>query len=425
MPGGYDVRAWRHEQSPAEELGRLSPLEFLARKFEDAKLDSVFMADVISAHFIKQGDVFMGNPYEPATALGALASVTERIGLIGTFSTTWNHPFTLARQLQALDVLSDGRAGWNIVTSSFAAENYGEELPDKEARYERAFEVVEVIQKLWGAWSDKAVIADRASGDWVDPALIQDVHFEGEHVKVDGFLNQRRSPQGHPVLVQAGQSPSGVRFGSAVADIIYTAQPSQSHAIEFAHQYRAALTETGRNPEHVKIVPGIVPYIADTEAEAQELFHEMDQFLDFDVVRAKFAAQYGVNLDNIDLDEKVPLERFDTLDHTSSRGVTYRSQVEGLGWTLRQMLVSSASSGGHLVAVGTADQVADTMIDWFEKGACDGFNLNAPLVPETVNSVVEKLVPELRDRGYFREEYEGTTLREHLGIPVPPAWDAQ
>lgn len=411
--------------SPAEDLGRLGPLEFLARKYEEAKLDSVFMADVISAHFIKQGDVFMGNPYEPATALSALASVTERIGLIGTFSTTWNHPFTLARQLQALDVLSDGRAGWNIVTSSFAAENYGQELPDKEARYRRAFEMVEVMQKLWAAWSDRAVIADRATGNWVDPDLVQEVHFEGEQIKVDGYLNQRRSPQGHPVLVQAGQSPSGVRFGSAVADIIYTAQPSQSHAIEFAKQYRQALSETGRNPNHVKILPGIVPFIAETEADAQELFREMDQFLDFDAVRAKFSAQYNVNLDNLDLDEKVPLERFDTLDHTSSRGLAHKSQVEGLGWTLRQMLVNSASSSGHLVAVGTANQVADTMIDWFEKGACDGFNLNAPLVPATVNSVVEQLVPELRERGYFREEYEGTTLRDHLGLPHPPAWDEQ
>jgi len=425
MPGGYDQRAWRHAGSPAEDLGKLSPLEVIAQKYEAAKLDSIFIADVISASYILDGDVFMGNPYEPASAMGALASSTDRIGLIGTFSTTWNHPFTLARQLQALDVLSDGRAGWNIVTSSRAEENYGSVLPPKEERYRRAAEVVEAMRQLWAAWSDKAVIADRESGNWVDPALIRPIDFEGEFVKVQGFLNQRRSPQGHPVLAQAGQSPDGVRFGSAVADLIYTAQPSREHAIDFRMKYREALSSVGRNPDHVKITPGLVPYVAETETEAQELFRAMDRFTDFEAAKAKFTAEYRVDLSGLDLDEPIPLERFDTLDMTSSRGGTYREMTEGNGFTLRQILVNASSSSGHLVAVGTASQVADTMIDWFESDACDGFSLNAPLVPETVDSICELLVPELRSRGYFREEYTGTTLRDHLGLPIPPAWDEQ
>lgn len=423
MPGGYDARAWRHPDSPAEDLGTFTPILEIARAYEAAKLDAIFVADIITGAPIPNGDVFLGSPYEPITALSALSAVTERIGLIGTFSTTWNHPYTLARQLQALDVLSGGRAGWNIVTSGGAQEHYGSALPSRDERYRRAEEVVEVVRALWGAWSDSAVIADRRSGDWVRPGSIQPIDFEGEFATVQGFLNQRRSPQGHPVLVQAGQSPSGLNFGAANGDLIYTAQPVLQKSVAYYAAYKERLGQLGRDPEQTKIIPGIVPYIADTQKEAEELFHSLDEFVDFDAARARFEAAYRVDLSDIDLDEKVPQERFQT-DAEDSRIASYSEMAAELGFTLRRLLVDSVASQGHLVVVGTASTIADTMIEWFDGRACDGFSLNAPLVPSSVAGICEGLVPELRERGYFRSEYTGSTLREHLGIPVPPAWDA-
>jgi FMN-dependent oxidoreductase (nitrilotriacetate monooxygenase family) len=426
LPGGYDWRAWRLPGSRSEELGQLEIIAEIAQAYERAKLDSIFIADIVSARPLLEGDVKMGSPYEPITALSALASVTSRIGLIGTLSTTFNHPFTVARQLGALDVLSNGRAGWNIVTSSRAEENYGIEMPSKEDRYRRALEFVSVVKQLWSAWSDDAVINDRASGRWVDSALINGIEHEGEFFKVDGFTNQRRSPQGSPVLVQAGQSSGGLNLGAEVAEAVYTAQPQREKAIEYYADYKTYVASKGRKPEHTKILPGLVPYVGVTDAEAKELQNDLAQFLDFDKARSEFVTEYDLDLDDIDLDERIPVERFgDKNDDTAgTRFMAYRHLAVEEGYTLRELLVNRSSVGGHLMLSGTPSKIADTMVDWFESRACDGFSLNAPAIPSSVTQICELLVPELQSRGYFREEYEGSTLREHLGLPVPPAWDA-
>ncbi len=427
LPGGYDSRAWRLEGSRAEELGQLGIAMDITKAYEAAKLDSVFIADTISAMPLLNGDVKFASPYEPMTTLAALASVTTNIGLIGTFSTTWNHPFTLARQLQSLDVLSNGRAAWNVVTSSRAEENYGTDLPSKEDRYRRAAEVVEAVTRLWAAWSDDAVITDRETGRWIDPELIQPVNFHGEFVSTEGFMNIRRSPQGAPVIVQAGQSSGGLDLGASVAEAVYTAQPDRQHSMDYYKAYKENIAKKGRNPEHTKLLPGLVPYIGDTEAEAREFRNSLQGFVDYDLHRKEFTEAYDIRLDDLELDDHIPLERFEGKndDNTSTRFTAFRDLAVEHGYSLRELLIHRASSGGHLSLVGTASQVADTMIDWFENRACDGFSLNAPAIPVSVKQITEKLVPELQERGYFRTEYEGTTLRENLGLPIPAAWDKQ
>lgn len=427
LPGGYDWRAWRLPGSRAEELGTFDIAREIAQRYEAAKLDAVFIADIISARPLLEGDVKMGSPYEPITALSALASVTENIGLIGTLSTTFNHPFTVARQLAALDVLSNGRAGWNIVTSSRAEENYGVELPSKEDRYRRANEFVKVVKGLWSAWSDDAVIADRKTGRWVDPDLITSFEHQGEFFKVSGFTNQRRSPQGHPVLIQAGQSSGGLNLGAEIADAIYTAQPQREKAIEYYRDHKARIAAFGRNPDHTKILPGLVPYVGKTEAEARDLQNSLAEFLDYDKVRAEFQTQYGVQVDDLDLDERIPEERFEGKndDTAGTRFMAYRHLSVEEGYTLREILINRSSVGGHIFASGTASQVADTMVNWFEAHACDGFSINAPCIPHSIGPICDLLIPELQERGYARTEYTTSTLRGHLGLPHPSAWDRQ
>jgi FMN-dependent oxidoreductase (nitrilotriacetate monooxygenase family) len=427
LPGGYDDQAWRLEGSRSEELGTFELMAEITRKFEAAKLDSVFVADVISSKFLLESNVKMGSPYEPMTVLSALASITTHIGLIGTFSTTWNHPFTLARQLAALDILSDGRAGWNIVTSSMAEDNYGTEMPSKEARYHRALEFVGVVKELWSSWSDSAIVNDRERGVWVDPDRIRMLDHEGDHFKVAGCLNIPRSPQGHPVFIQAGQSSGGLNLGAAVADVVYTAQPQRSKAIEYYAEHKLRVMEKGRNPDHVQIIPGISPYIGSTDAEGREYQASIAEFIDYEIARVKFAEQYELDIADIDLDERIPVERFgDKNDDTAgTRFLAYRHLAVEDGYTLRQVLLNVESVGGHLVVAGSASTVADVMIDWYEHRACDGFSLNPPAIPGSIDQICDLLIPELQDRGYFRTEYEETTLRGHLGLPYPESWDVE
>lgn len=427
LPGGYDSMAWRLPGSRSEELGTLGIVCEIARRFEQAKLDSLFIADLVTAVPLLDGNVKLGNPYEPITALSALASVTERIGLIGTISTTFNHPFTVARQLAALDVLSGGRAGWNIVTSYRAAENYGIELPSKEARYRRAREFVNVVMGLWSAWSDDAVINDRKRGLWLDPSRIAGIEHEGEFFKVSGFTNQRRSPQGHPVLVQAGQSADGLDFGAEFGELIYTVQPQRDQSIQYYKEHKARIAAAGRNPDHVKILPGLVPYVGRTAAEARDLQHSLADFLDFEKVRADFQAQYKVRIDDLDLDECIPRERFEEAAGMTpdSRVHTYRALSLDGGVTLREILINRASVGGHIFVSGSVSQVADLMVDWFEAHACDGYSINPPAIPHSLGPICDLLIPELQNRGYARTEYEATTLRGHLGLPHPSAWNGR
>ncbi len=413
-PGYYNY-TWRGADSRAEEWGRLELISDLAGQAERACIDALFIADVTSAGPILAGDTKNASFYEPITALSALAGRTSRIGLIGTASTTFNHPYTLARQLAGLDLLSDGRAGWNIVTSWLGNENYGlDEMPDPADRYRRADEFVDVARRLWRSWEPDAVIADRATGRWMDPSRIHAIDHVGEFFSVRGPLAMRRSPQTGPVLVQAGSSGPGVDLGATHAELIYTAQPIRERSIEFYAMYKDVVESKGRPRDDVAILPGILPIIGRTEAEAREFAEELESLVDFEHARGYMQSSMRIRLDDLDLDDRIPPERFDDGRQTTSRSEIFRMRAVDQGFTLRELILDFSRSSGHLSVVGSASRVADLMVDWFESRACDGFSLNPPSVPEGYRRLCELLVPELQERGVFHADYPATTLRGNI-----------
>lgn len=424
-PGGYDARAWRLPSSRSGEIGRVGIVKSIAQRYEKAKLDSVFVADIPGADFLLDGDLALGSPYESISTMGALTSATEKIGIIGTLSTTYNQPFTIARQLAALDLLSGGRVGWNIVTSTFGAAAHGIALPAKADRYRRATEFVTLVRGLWSAWSDDAVVDDKQQGVWLEREKVKMLRHEGEFFKATGVANIPRSSQGHPVLVQAGQSPEGLDFGAQFAEVVYTTQPDREKAIQYYRDQKARVSRFGRDREHVKILPGIIPYVGRTDAEARDLFESIISFMDFQDLRERFQGMFSVNLHGVPLEKPVPAERFDVWKtHPSGpRILAYRAVAAKAGNTLRDLLINFSSAMGHNLVCGSAESIADQMISWFEGHACDGFSLNAPTFPDSVDGICEYLVPILQDRGYANHDYQASTLRGHLGLPHPPAWD--
>ncbi|WP_188755705.1 NtaA/DmoA family FMN-dependent monooxygenase [Microbacterium album] len=419
LPAGYHKDSWRLEGSRVEELGFLDFVADMTLLAEEAKLDAVFFGDIVTADTLLRGDVKMNGLYEPISVLSALAARTSRIGLIGTVSTTFSEPYNLARQILGVDHMSGGRAGWNIVTSSRGNQNFGlPEMPDPVDRYRRAQEYLEVVTKLWDSWERDAVIADRATGRWADASKLHRIDHQGEFFTVQGPLNMRPSVQGRPILVQAGSSGPGIDLGSSFADCIYTAQPDLARAQEYYREYKEIVASKGRNPAQVKILPGLVPIIGDTHAEAEELAELLASQIDMDYGRIQLEADHKLDLTGLELDDRVPAERFPEKLATSRSKIFMRKALEER-MTIRELIVESARGTGHGWFIGTASEVAEHMITWFNGAACDGFNINAPHMPGGMETMCRKLVPELQERGYFREDYEGTTLREHLGLDQP------
>ena len=419
LPAGYHKDSWRLEGSRAEELGFLEFVTELTLMAEEAKLDAVFFGDIVTADTLLRGDVKMNGLYEPITVLAALAARTSRIGLIGTVSTTFSEPYNVARQILGVDHMSAGRAGWNIVTSSRGNQNFGmPEMPDPVDRYRRAQEFLDVVTKLWDSWDPDAVIADRATGRWADASKLHRIDHHGEFFDVQGPINMRPSLQGRPILVQAGSSGPGIDLGSSFADCIYTAQPDKARAQEYYREYKEIVAGKGRDPRHVKILPGLVPIMGDTHAEAEELAEHLASQVDMEFGRVQLEADHKLDLSGLGLDDRVPAERFPERLATSRSKIFMRKALEE-GQTIRELIIESARGTGHGWFIGTAAEVADHMIDWFDDRACDGFNINAAFMPGGMEMMCRKLVPELQERGYFREEYEGTTLREHLGLELP------
>jgi FMN-dependent oxidoreductase (nitrilotriacetate monooxygenase family) len=420
---GHHEASWRHPDSGLERIDDITWYQEIARKAEAAKLDAVFLAD---------GPAWYGsahrpsNQFEPITLLTALATVTDKLGLISTASTSYYEPYNLARLFASLDRISGGRAGWNIVTtySEDAARNFGEEgvLPT-ETRYERAQEFLDTVTALWDSWEDDAVVADRDSGVYVDTTKVHPIDHAGAYLKVRGPLNAPRSPQGRPVYVQAGSSNDGRAFAARNAEAIFTAHQTLGDAQAFYTDIKSKARGIGRNPDHVLVLPGISPFIADTEQEAEELYHYFNSLTVPAYGLAQLEKVAGVPLHHLDLDEKVPAEVFGSagsvLDNNRSRKQVVANIVERDRPTLRELLHRLAGGRGHNVVHGTPTRIADTIQEWFENGAADGFNVMPPLYPQLLDAFTDKVVPILQDRGLFRTEYEGSTLREHYGLPRP------
>ncbi|MFI6443446.1 LLM class flavin-dependent oxidoreductase [Kitasatospora sp. NPDC050543] len=421
MGVGHHEAAWRHPRTDPEQAGDIAHFQRLAQQAEAASFDSVFLADGVEAR--SDGGWGLTSHFEPFTLLAALATVTERIGLIGTVSTGFTEPYNLARQFASLDHISHGRAGWNIVTSAGdrAAQNFSRSANQEHAvRYERADEFLDVVTALWDSWEDGALLLDRARGAFADQTKVHDIDHVGKHFQVRGPLNIPRSPQGHPLLVQAGSSADGKAFAARWAEAVFTAQQTLAEGQAFYADLKRQAGEAGRHPWQVKILPGVVPVLGSTEAEARALDEELDALINPARAVGVLSTVLGVDLTDHPLDEPLPpLPPLAEINGAKSRFELIRDLAERERLTLRQLVGRLGGGRGHQVVVGTPEQLADHIETWFGQGAADGFNIMPPVLPGGLTDFVEQVLPILRKRGLFREGYTGRTLREHYGLPRP------
>jgi FMN-dependent oxidoreductase (nitrilotriacetate monooxygenase family) len=422
MEAGHHEAAWRLPESNPRADFDLSHWIRLAELAEGAKFDALFLAD--GPALTGSGEFRPPGQLEPFTLLTALSQHTSRIGLIATVSSTYNEPYNLARRLASVDHVSGGRAGWNIVTSAGADEaaNFGfDDRPDHAARYQRADEFLTIAKALWDSWEPGAVLADKGSGRYADPSRLHAIDHDGPHFKVAGPLNVERPPQGHPLLVQAGSSEDGKTFAARHAEAIFTAHQTYDRAADFYRDIKARTSAAGRDPDALLVLPGIVPFIGSTEEEAAKLAREFDELRIPEYGLAQLAWNFEVDPSVFDLDAPLPdfiLAR-PKLEGSQSRSDLIIELAVRERLTVREVLSRLGGGRGHFTFVGTPDQAADTIVSWFEGGAADGFNIMAPALPSGLESFIEHVLPILRSKGLFREEYRGSTLRAHYGLPVP------
>lgn len=423
MATGHHVAAWRHPEVPADAGLDFKHYRHVARVAEAAKFDALFVADSVAA---ATGDIASrmarSDHFEPLTLLSALSAVTEHIGLIATATTTYNEPYHVARKFASLDHLSGGRAGWNLVTSDAAAEaqNFGRaEHVGHAERYSRAREFHQVVTGLWDSWADDAFTRDKASGEYYDPARLHVLNHQGEHFRVKGPLNVARSPQGQPVVVQAGSSEVGRDLAAQTAEVVFTAQTSLASAQAFYADLKGRLSAYGRAVDSLKIMPGVFIVVAETEALAKAKFESFQELVEPQVGVALLGRMLGnFDLSGYPLDGPLPeLPLTDSGQRSRQKLLTELADQENL--TLAQLGRRIAGGRGHYSLIGTPEQIADELQRWFEQGAADGFNVLVPHLPGGLEDVARLLVPELQRRGLFRTEYEGTTLRENLGLQRP------
>ncbi|MEU8436806.1 LLM class flavin-dependent oxidoreductase [Streptomyces sp. NPDC029216] len=421
MNAGHHDAAWRHPAASPERVTDLSYFQELARTAERGRLDSVFFADGLALWGKARYNALGG--FEPLTLLSAIAAVTSHIGLIATVSTTFNDPYNLARKFASLDHISGGRAGWNIVTSGTVEEarnfNRDEHL-EHGLRYERAREFLEVATKLWDSWEDDAVVLDKEGGIYADTDRLHPADHRGKHFSVAGPLNVPRSPQGHPLLVQAGSSEDGKEFAARYAEAVFTAQQTLADGQAFYKDLKSRLAGYGRAEEDLLVLPGVAPVIGSTEAEAKALERELTELQIPEYGLAQLSGMLGTDLTGLPLDGPLPeLPQERDINGNKSRFTLVAELARRDGLTLRELIARLGAGRGHRVHAGTPEQIADQLEEWFTQGAADGFNIMAPVLPTGLTDFVDHVVPLLQRRGLFRTEYTGTTLREHYGLPRP------
>ncbi len=422
MSTGHHEASWRLPESDPNANTKVAHYQQLARIAERGKLDSIFFAD--SPVLFGEVGRRPAGKLEPTVLLTAIAGATEKIGLIATASTTYNEPFNLARRFASVDWVSGGRAGWNVVTTAGpdAARNFGvDDQPAHAVRYERAAEFIEVAQKLWDSWDDDAIVADKAEGVWGDAGRIRTIDHEGKHFRVRGPLNVPRSPQGHPLIVQAGSSENGKNLAARYAEAVFTAHQTLADAQAFYTDLKARTAAIGRDPEGIKILPGIVPVIGATEAEALKLERELDELIKPEYAREQLAKTLRLAPEDLPLDRQLPadLPSEDEIEGAKSRYSLIVELARREQLTVRQLIGRLGGGRGHRTFAGTAEQVADAIQEWFDAGAADGFNIMPPVLPSGLETFVDQVVPILQERGLFRREYTASTLRGHYGLERP------
>ncbi len=413
---GHHVSGWRH---PDAEAGseNFDLLRRVAKQAEDAKFDMVFLADGLTSGV--DAHPSMVARFEPLTLLSALAMVTDKIGLAATASTTYGEPYHTARAFASIDHLSHGRAAWNIVTTSYArtANNFSKSHPEHDERYAVAEEFVDVVRGLWDSWDDDAFPKDKENGVYADPNKVHVLNHAGKYYSVQGPLNIPRSPQGHPVLIQAGSSGPGQDLAARIADIVFTAQQSLAEAQAFYASLKDRVVKAGRNPDSVAVMPGFMPVIGDSFEDAAEKLKELNRWTDIKSAMPLLEERIGHSLADYDLDG--PLPDLPISDQLRSRAELLRDLARRENLTIRDLALRVAAGRGHHIVLGTAEQIADRMQEWFEDKAADGFNVMPPYFPGGLEDFNRQVVPILQDRGLFRTEYTGSTLRDHLNIARP------
>ncbi len=423
MGDGHHIAAWRHPRVVDGAAHSLEHYVNLAKLAEAAKLDMIFFADSAAALIDPEFVVSYtsrGASFEPLTLLSALATQTSHIGLVATQTTTYNEPYHIARKFASLDLLSGGRAGWNLVTSAHGHEapNFNRETHVIfEERYERAHEFAKVVTGLWSSWQDDAFDRNKTTGRYFQPSKLHLSAHKGKHFQVKGPLNVPRSPQGSPVMVQAGSSEEGKELAAATAEVVFTAQQTLVDAQAFYTDLKGRLAAYGRAPDDLKIMPGVLVYVGRTKAEALEKFEALQALVLPEVGLSQLSLLIGADLSSYPIDGPVP-ELPVTNDHRSRQALLLE-QARREQLTIRELYLKVTGGRGHWQLIGTPESVADELEERFLQGGADGFNVMGPLLPDGLTDFITLVIPELRRRGLFRDQYEGRTLRANLGLCIP------
>jgi FMN-dependent oxidoreductase (nitrilotriacetate monooxygenase family) len=425
---GQHIAAWLHPQSQIDAGQHFPYFVKLAQTAERAKFDFVFMADAVATRdgnmeALSRWPQYMAH-FEPITLLSAVASVTERIGLVCTASTSYYEPFNVARLFGSLDHISGGRAGWNVVTSANASASYNfnrDEHYDIAERYDRAREFVQVVLGLWDSWEDDAFLRDRSTRRYFDPAKLHKLNHKGQFFSVRGPLNLARPPQGYPVIAQAGASEDGKELGAETAEVIFFSQQRVEKAREFYRDVKGRMTKFGRAPGQLKMLAGLNPTVGRTTSEAQAKFDQLQSLIHPDVGKELLSVDLGgADLSGLSIDEPIPDHLIPEKTKTSmSRLKTVGGIAHEERLTIRELYERYAGSRGSYSVVGTPAYIADQMEEWLATDATDGFIIQASYLPGGFDDFVNLVIPELQRRGLFRTDYTGRSLRHHLGLQRP------
>ena len=422
---GHHIAAWRHPGAQPDAGINIRHYADCARISERACFDFLFFADAAAVREKVPYDILARSSqftayFEPTTLLSALAMATERIGLVATATTSYNEPYHVARKFASIDHISGGRAGWNVVTSGNASEaqNFGRDAHyGHDARYQRAHEFVDVVKGLWDSWDDDAFLYDQKAGFFFDHRKLHVLDHAGEHFNVKGPLNIARPPQGHPVIFQAGTSDVGRDLAAATAEGVFTSELTLESSIAYYRDVKGRMAKYGRTPDQMRILPGCTVFCGRTEAEAKERYEYLQSLIDPIVGREYIGTLLGMDLSDCPLDGPLPDRPSPRSEMGTFKSIVALAKNEGL--SIRQLYSRLAGSHGKLCLIGSVAQVADTMQQWFEEEACDGFILQPSTMPEDLVHLTETLIPELQARGLHRTAYRGDTLRDHLGLERP------
>jgi FMN-dependent oxidoreductase (nitrilotriacetate monooxygenase family) len=416
---GNHISGWRYDGAATSHI-ELAVMQRIARIAERGKFDLLFISDAMVMDPTDHPS-FMCR-LEPTTLISVLSASTSHIGLGATVSTSFSEPFNVARIFGSIDHISAGRAAWNVVTSSNpkAALNFSrDDHLEHELRYRRANEFVDVVRGLWDCWDDGAIVADKTTGRYIDQDKVRALDHRGQFFQVKGPVNMSRCPQGHPVLIQAGGSPSGLELAARTADVVFSVvQDLPAARIAYA-DLKNRMPKYGRAPDDLAVLPGVMPIIGASDAEAREQLSKLQSWLTPTNAATLVASRIGYDVSGHPLDGPVPPPPHGEGSRTFSHVLYETAKRERM--TLRDLYNLTAAARGHWVLCGTPHGISDTLEEWFSNGAADGFNILPAHFPRAFDDFVNLVVPELQRRNLFRRDYHGTTLRDHLGLARVPA----